>query len=38
MDILLDKIAKSGIDSLSSKERARLEKAREELLKRESSR
>lgn len=35
MDTLLDKIAKSGIDSLTSKERARLEKAREALLKRE---
>jgi membrane associated rhomboid family serine protease len=36
MDMLLDKIAKSGIDSLTSKERARLEKARQELMKRES--
>jgi membrane associated rhomboid family serine protease len=36
MDMLLDKIAKSGIDSLSSKERARLEQARKELLKRGS--
>jgi hypothetical protein len=36
MDMLLDKIAKTGIDSLSSKERSRLEQARKELLKRES--
>ena len=35
MDRLLDKIAKSGISSLTSAERARLEKARQELLKRE---
>lgn len=35
MDRLLDKIAKSGISSLTSAERARLEKAREALLKRE---
>jgi hypothetical protein len=35
MDRLLDKIAKSGISSLSSAERARLEKARQALLKRE---
>ncbi len=35
MDALLDKIAKSGMDSLTTKERARLEKAREALLKRE---
>jgi len=36
VDALLDKIAKSGIGSLSASERARLEKAREELMKRES--
>jgi membrane associated rhomboid family serine protease len=36
VDDLLDKIAKSGIDSLTTKERARLEKAREELMKRET--
>ena len=35
MDRLLDKIAKSGISSLSSAERARLEWAREALLKKE---
>jgi hypothetical protein len=35
VDSLLDKIAKSGIDSLTAKERARLEKAREALMKRE---
>ncbi|MGB8167949.1 MAG: DUF6576 domain-containing protein [Chthoniobacteraceae bacterium] len=35
MDRLLDKIAKSGISSLSSAERSRLEKARQALLKRE---
>jgi hypothetical protein len=35
VDNLLDKIAKSGIDSLTAKERARLEKAREALMKRE---
>lgn len=34
VDALLDKIAKSGIRSLSAKERARLETARAELLKR----
>ncbi len=34
VDALLDKIAKSGIGSLSAKERARLETARAELLKR----
>ncbi|MEQ1859434.1 MAG: DUF6576 domain-containing protein [Chthoniobacteraceae bacterium] len=38
VDALLDKIAKSGIGSLSPGERARLEKAREELMKRESPR
>lgn len=36
VNALLDKIAKSGIGSLSAKERARLEKAREELMKRET--
>jgi hypothetical protein len=36
VDVLLDKIAKSGIDSLTAKERKRLEKAREELMKRET--
>lgn len=35
MDALLDKIAKSGIGSLTAKERARLEEARAELMKRE---
>ena len=35
MDILLDKIARNGLASLSSNERARLELAREELLKKE---
>ena len=35
MDRLLDKIAQSGIGSLTSAERSRLEKARQELLKRE---
>jgi len=35
MDVLLDKIAKSGIASLSSKERTRLERAREALLKKD---
>lgn len=34
IDPLLDKIAKSGLDSLTAKERARLEKAREALMKR----
>jgi Family of unknown function (DUF6576) len=38
VDVLLDKIAKSGIGSLTSKERQRLEKAREELMKRETPR
>jgi hypothetical protein len=37
MDALLDKIAKSGMGSLSAKERARLERAREALLKKERS-
>jgi hypothetical protein len=36
VDVLLDKIAKSGIGSLTAKERKRLEKAREELMKRET--
>ena len=35
MDALLDKIARNGLASLSSNERARLELAREELLKKE---
>lgn len=35
VDALLDKIAKNGIGSLSASERARLEKAREDLMKRE---
>ncbi len=35
MDALLDKIAKSGMASLTAKERARLEAARAELLKRD---
>jgi hypothetical protein len=34
VDALLDKIAQSGIGSLTAKERARLETARAELLKR----
>jgi hypothetical protein len=38
VDALLDKIAKSGLGSLTAKERARLEQAREELMKRESPR
>lgn len=38
VDVLLDKIAKSGINSLTPKERQRLEKAREELMKRETPR
>jgi len=33
MDALLDKIAQSGLSSLTSKERAKLDKAREELLR-----
>jgi membrane associated rhomboid family serine protease len=36
IDPLLDKIAKSGMSSLTAKERARLEKAREALMKRET--
>lgn len=36
IDALLDKIATSGLDSLSSRERAKLEKAREVLMKRET--
>lgn len=35
MDALLDKIAKSGLHSLTAKEKARLEAARKELLKRD---
>jgi hypothetical protein len=35
MDTLLDKIARSGMASLSAKERTQLEKAREELLKKD---
>jgi membrane associated rhomboid family serine protease len=35
MDALLDKIAKSGLASLTSKERAQLEKAREALIKKD---
>ena len=35
MDALLDKIAKSGIASLTAKERARLEAGRAELLKKD---
>jgi membrane associated rhomboid family serine protease len=35
IDPLLDKIAKTGLDSLTAKERARLEKARAALMKRE---
>lgn len=38
VDALLDKIAKSGISSLTSKERAKLEAAREDLMKRGASR
>ena len=38
VDALLDKIAKHGIASLSSRERERLEKAREDLMKRETPR
>ncbi len=38
IDALLDKIARSGIGSLTAKERARLEKGRENLLKKESRR
>jgi hypothetical protein len=35
VDALLDKIAKSGLASLSREDRAKLEKAREALLKKE---
>jgi hypothetical protein len=35
IDPLLDKIARSGMNSLTAKERARLEKAREALLKKD---
>jgi len=38
VDALLDKIAASGISSLTAKERAILDRAREDLLKKESSR
>jgi hypothetical protein len=38
IDALLDKIAHSGIGSLTAKERARLEQGRESLLKKESGR
>lgn len=38
IDALLDKIAQSGIESLTPAERAKLEDAREDLLKRNSSR
>ncbi len=38
VDALLDKIAKSGIGSLTAKERARLEEGRARLLKKESGR
>jgi hypothetical protein len=38
VDALLDKIARSGIGSLTAGEKKKLEKAREELLKRESPR
>lgn len=37
MDVLLDKIARSGIKSLSAKERATLDKSRAELMKRRPS-
>ncbi len=36
IDALLDKIATSGLDSLTTRERAKLEKAREALMKRET--
>lgn len=36
IDPLLDKIAKSGLNSLTAKERATLEKAREDLMKKEA--
>ena len=35
LDVLLDKIAKSGIGSLTAKERTQLEKAREALMRRD---
>ena len=38
VDALLDKIAKSGIASLTPKERAKLEAAREGLMKRSAGR
>lgn len=38
IDTLLDKIAQSGMGSLTAKERAKLDAARDELLKRESGR
>jgi len=38
VDALLDKIARSGISSLTSKERAKLDSARAELLKKDSGR
>ncbi|MBK9990399.1 MAG: rhomboid family intramembrane serine protease [Verrucomicrobia bacterium] len=38
VDALLDKIAQSGLNSLTSKERAKLDAARADLLKRESGR
>lgn len=38
VDALLDKIARSGISSLTSKERAKLEAAREDLMKRSAER
>lgn len=38
IDALLDKIAQSGLGSLTAKERAKLEKGREKLLKKESRR
>jgi hypothetical protein len=38
VDALLDKIARSGIRSLTAEERARLEAARADLLKRDAGR
>ena len=38
IDALLDKIAQSGLGSLTAKERAKLEKGRERLLKKEPGR
>jgi hypothetical protein len=35
MDALLDKIAKTGMDSLTAKERSRLQSARAEIMKRD---